>query len=423
VTPQWPVPNEGELSDGVERVTDTPPGQGGRWRRWRRLAVGAVAALVALVVVGHVGGGWYFASVLNDRALSAERRREALVPHYSVEVRAVTAGTVSLRKLGDERLARNGRFGLVWDGGWGIIGDVLQEDSDGTVVRQFEHVGGEALQAGAPAALDPAVYAGDPLVGLGIDFKHILFDGEPGEFPAWFVPGTSSTWFILVHGNGMTPRDGLRILPTPVSAGLPTLVVTYRGSEGAPKAPDDRLTYGKQEWHDLEAAVQYALDHGARSVVLEGMSMGGAVVVAFLLESPLASRASGVILDAPMLDLARTVEHQAANESVPLVGLPPPGSLVRVVEWLARVRFGVDWGYTNYLSRAKELATPILLIHGTRDDSVPLATSMDLARLRPDLVRDFYTVEGAGHLEAWNLDPGEYERRLRAFLGAVVPAE
>jgi pimeloyl-ACP methyl ester carboxylesterase len=221
----------------------------------------------------------------------------------------------------------------------------------------------------------------------------------------------------------MTRRDGLRILPAVADAGLPILVPTYRNDEGAPASSHGRLTYGKEEWRDLEAAVQYTLDHGAEAVVLEGMSMGGSVVAAFLLESELADRVAGVIFDAPVLDFERSVEHQAAAERVPLVGLPIPPTIVTVAEWLTDIRFGIDWTYTHYLDRADELSAPMLLIHGGDDDDVPVGLTHDLERTRPDIVRDVYIPDSAGHTEAWNVDPAEYERRVIGFLEALAVVE
>lgn len=86
-------------------------------------------------------------------------------------------------------------------------------------------------------------------------------------------------------------------------------------------------------------------------------------------------------------------------------------------------RFGVDWQAAGFLDRVDELDTPILLIHGTDDDTVPIATSDELARRRPDLVTEYFVVEGAGHVEAWNVDTEGYERRLRVFVEAVTPGE
>jgi len=68
-------------------------------------------------------------------------------------------------------------------------------------------------------------------------------------------------------------------------------------------------SYGRDEWEDLEGAVRYALDHGARRIVLAGYSMGGAISLAFMRHSALANRIGALILDAPMIDLVPTVAH------------------------------------------------------------------------------------------------------------------
>ena len=376
------------------------------------------AGIAVLFLVFHLAGGWYFSSQIGRRALSTEFRRDSNTPDYNTRVLALAGGTVTLTGPDDERLNRDGVFGVRWEGGWGVLGAISGRTPDGAVTREFTHQAGTGLAPGTLVSVGSQVYPEDPLFGRGIPFEEVDIAGEGGMYPAWFVPGRGSTWFVFVHGNSMARSDALRILPAIAGAGLPVLVPSYRGDPGAPDAPDGRLTYGKREWRDLEAAVRYALDNGAQSVVLEGMSMGGAVVMAFLLESPLAAAVSAVVFDAPLLDFERTVEFQAGNETIPFLGLPLPGTLVETAEWLAARRFGVDWAYTRYLDRARELRQPILLIHGTEDEDVPIATSEELARLRPDLVREFYAVPGAGHVEAWNVNATEYERRVLAFIAA-----
>jgi pimeloyl-ACP methyl ester carboxylesterase len=63
---------------------------------------------------------------------------------------------------------------------------------------------------------------------------------------------------------------------------------------------------------------------------------------------------------------------------------------------------------------------PILLMHGTEDDLIPISTSDDFAALLPRWVT-YFRVPRAGHTQAWNVNPPLYERRLAAFLRRVVP--
>jgi len=178
------------------------------------------------------------------------------------------------------------------------------------------------------------------------------------------------------------------------------------------------LRYGRTEWQDLAAAVQYALGHGARRLLLVGYSMGGAIVASFLERSPLAARVAGAILDSPMTDFGRAVDHGASRQTLPVVGLPVPQSLTEVAKWIAGWRYGVDWRSLDYLDGAAKLQAPILLFQGTADKRVPAATSDELARLARDVT--YIRVAGADHLNSWNLDPARYDRAVQGFVGRVL---
>ena len=60
----------------------------------------------------------------------------------------------------------------------------------------------------------------------------------------------------------------------------------------------------------------------------------------------------------------------------------------------------------------------MLLFHGTEDGRVPIELSEDLAAALPDLVT-FVPVDGAGHVESWNLDRGTYEQALQDLMNEV----
>ena len=164
------------------------------------------------------------------------------------------------------------------------------------------------------------------------------------------------------------------------------------------------------EWHDLHAAVEYALTRmGAGNVILFGHSMGGGIIMNFLYESPLADKVAGVVMDAPVLDFNAPVDLGGRERHL-------PGFIVSSVKWMTTARFGVDWEAMDYLRvRRRNSDAPILLFHGELDPRVPIETSSELARLRPDLVT-FSAYEAAGHVESWNVDNDRYEGELREFL-------
>lgn len=393
-----------------------------RWwprRVVRRFAVIFVVPVVVLVLLFYIGGGWFFSGQLYNDALSGEKRRAALVPEYDLTVLAAESDTVTLQ-VGDDppsALTTGERWGLRWDRGWGQVAEIVGS-TETEVIRRFRQVSGRPLEAGSAASLTSWVYHDDPKTGLDLEYRDITFGGELGDYPAWFVEGTDDTWVIIVHGNGMTRLDGLRILEITEKAGHPTLLITFRNDPGAPEDPSGLLQYGVTEWRDVESAVQFALDRGARDVVLAAYSMGGGSAVNFLYQSPLVDRVTGVILDSPMLDFGRTVDHGASQRTIPGLGIRVPKSLTAVAKSISSLRFGIDWSELNYLDRADQLNTPMLIIHGTEDLVAPIITSEQLANQRPDLVQ-LLSTPGAGHVQSWNFDRVAYTDAVQEFLNEV----
>jgi len=154
-------------------------------------------------------------------------------------------------------------------------------------------------------------------------------------------------------------------------------------------------------------------------VILDGYSMGGGVIMSFMDRSPLASRVSDIVLDAPMLDFSQTVDDNASRETLPVVGLPLPSSLTATAKLLASWRFGVDWSSLDYLDVEPEV--PVLIFHGTDDLTVPISTSKDYAQRHPDEVT-LVSCPGTDHIQCWNVDPSAYSQRIEHFLHSEVGA-
>ena len=388
-----------------------------RRRGLRRLLV-VLLTLAVLAVVLLGGAGWYYSGEIHSGALEVRPGSRAVVPDSVVE--AVRGGEVVLRRTGeqvdDDPLLRPDTYGLVWDGGSAVLSGRPDVRDDGTVVREIEVVDGEPPRPGTATDLRGEVWT-DPRAAYGTAYDEVDVPCAGGSCPAWLVPGDAATWVVAVHGKGAARAESLRGVRPAVEAGLPALFITYRNDHEAPADPSGRYGQGATEWRDLESAVRFALDRGAEDVVLYGASMGGAIVASFLQRSDLADAVRAVVLDAPMLDLAATVDHGAAQRDLPLVGAVP-GFLADTARWIAAVRYDLDWDDVDHLP-ADWLEVPALVFHGTDDDLVPVSTTDELAADRPDLVTAV-RVAGAGHVRAWNADPAAYERRTAAFLACVT---
>ena len=165
--------------------------------------------------------------------------------------------------------------------------------------------------------------------------------------------------------------------------------------------------------------MQFSLGQGATGVIPVGISMGGGIVASFLQHSPLASRAVGVVLDAPMLNLGSAVDYGATQRRLPVVALPIPAPLTDSAQWLAGRRFGVNWPEVDYLRDPAWVRTRTLVLHGDEDTLVPVADSQRLAAVRPELVT-LLRFPVAGHVESWNADRSRYQQAVRGFLATVA---
>jgi alpha-beta hydrolase superfamily lysophospholipase len=251
-------------------------------------------------------------------------------------------------------------------------------------------------------------------VGLGVPYEDITYDSPAGPTPAWFIPGTLSTWVIFTHGRGATPLEGLRIANTVTTLGYPMLLIKYRDDAKAP-VDDGMGNFGAHEWPDLEAAVRYALDKGAKRVVLAGASMGGAITLAFLQNSSLADRVAGAFLDSPASDFGYIVRLGARD-----MGLPDFATSAGM--WLASRRFGIDWTATDYATGAAAYDTPMLIVQGTEDLTVQSLVNEEFAAAAKPGMVTLELFEGAGHVMSWNTDRSRYERLLTDFLAKVAPS-
>lgn len=342
-------------------------------------------------------------------ALSWHFSSQVIVPDHSpwaagVEIVDFSDDRIELER--EEATARPGVYGLVWDGGHAVVGPIVAT-SDETVTRRLSDVRGY-LTADTDAGIDGQAYAGDPGEALGLPYREVAIRGELGPLPAWLVPGRSRTWAIVVHGHNGDRQNGLEVTPGLHRAGLPALLVSYRNDPGVAPSPDGHHHLGLTEWQDVDAAASYALRHGARRLVLVGISMGGAVAGRFMAESPRAGRVDALVLDAPVLDWRETLEFNAAAMGLPELAAVP-------LRWAIGLRIDVDWDALDYESYLEDFDLPILLFHGADDELVPEETSEELAEALPGRVT-YFEVPRADHVQAWNVAPAPYERRLRRFL-------
>jgi uncharacterized protein len=368
--------------------------------------------LIALIVLGYAGVGWY----VSDQIIAGLRVDPPTPIEYDTEVIALEEGRVTLERPDEAALEadRDAVMGLSWDGGYGQIGP-SRSFAGGTEIRDLRVLEGTAPAIGPDRVdVDSFAFPPDP-ARSGISYDTVTYPSPLGELEAWLFPGERDTWIVAVHGGGADRHELLRLVDATAGLGYPTLVVRYRNDPGSPATDDALLLAGQEEWEDVAAAIDLARASGASDVVLAGTSMGGALTLGYLVEGD-ADVVRGVILEAPTADL-REIVRLRSGEALPVGGMLGT-SILAVGRAITSLRTGLDFDTVDYVDRAHELTSPMLLLHGSEDTKVPIEISEALAAARPDLV-EFHAVEGGAHVRAWNEDPQTYTDTLRAFLERI----
>ena len=347
--------------------------------------------------------------------------RRVVIPNKrpaDVEILAVDTGaqTIELTRTRDTELP--GRYGLFTSGTYGYVklGAVLSADST-TVRRKLLTQIEPGARVDRTAAFSGWYYSTPS--ELHLPWQNVLIGSPAGPCPAWLFPGESSTWVIQVHGRGVTRAECLRAVPVLHAAGFPNLVVSYRNDGEAPRSRGGAYALGASEWRDVDAAVSFALRHGAERVILMGWSMGGAVAMQTALNSGNRDRIAGLILESPVIDWRSVLRFQAraAGMRAPLPDLAMSALSVPFTARLSGAENAIPFDSLDMVARAEELKVPLLILHSDDDGFVPADASHALQEARPDLVT-MPAFSGARHTKIWNYDQTGWSDAITGWLAA-----
>jgi alpha-beta hydrolase superfamily lysophospholipase len=385
----------------------------------RRNSPGPGAAAVTAITLGAVA----LAGLAGFAALTVYVARRVVTPTKTrvedLRILGSTESTVTLSKTLDTLLP--GRYGLWFSEGAGHarIGEVL-DVGPRWVTRELFAVDHGDLTTASRGSVAGWFYL-EPSE-LEFPFEDVDIATPIGPAPAWLIPAAKPTnrWLIGVHGRGVRRQECLRAVAVARECGYTSLLVSYRNDGDAPHSDDRRYGLGDTEWVDVDAALSYAIAHGATEVVLMGWSMGGAISLQVATRSANAGFLKGIILESPVVNWIDTINYQTDSLRVP-----------RVVSASARKMISSGWGSTltgqsapidlarlNFVARADELTLPILLLHSADDGFVPPYASRELALLRPDIVTfDEFAV--ARHAKLWNYDPDRFTEDIGSWLNRL----
>ncbi|MGY4857027.1 alpha/beta hydrolase family protein [Cryobacterium sp. AP23] len=378
-------------------------------------------ASTGLVLLGGVAGvaaaaavaAGVLAGVMARRIVTPSTKRSDDTRVYDVDL---DAGTITLQLTPDSALPGDYSFWFAADSGHARLG-AIESSTATSVTRRILNVDFGDLGTAVAGRLGGYSFLGP--WDLGLEYENVTVDTDLGEAPAWLIPPAAPTgrWVIQVHGRGVRRHETLRAVPVFHAAGYTSLLISYRNDGEAPPSADGRFGLGDTEWRDVEAAIDYALRHGATGIVLMGWSMGGAISLQAATRAAHDGRLLGLVLESPVIDWADVVAYQAL-----LLRLPRPvvrGALIVMGRRWGRAVTGlhlpIDFPRLDFVSRANDLSLPILILHSDDDGYVPSAPSRRLAERRPDIVT-LVPFAVARHTKLWNYDPAAWNGSILAWL-------
>ena len=215
--------------------------------------------------------------------------------------------------------------------------------------------------------------------------EHVLTTADGEKVIVWHVPARPGRPVVLYfHGNGDYLAGFFGRFRELISDGTGIVALSFRGYAGSSGQPSEQGLL-------QDAAAAYAFTtarYGAERIVVWGFSLGTGVAVALAAEQPVGK----LILEAPYTSIADVAAAAFPIFPVRLLIRDPLHSDVR----MARVN------------------VPLLVMHGTDDDTIPIRFGERLFGLAHE-PKQFVSFPGGGHAD---LDHFGALGTARQFIGA-----
>jgi fermentation-respiration switch protein FrsA (DUF1100 family) len=223
-----------------------------------------------------------------------------------------------------------------------------------------------------PARFSPAT------VGLKSVEEVVLEAPDGVEIISWYGKARPAQPTILYfHGNGSNLVGRAGRVGEYMAKGRGMMMMSYRGYSGSGGKPTEAHNFA-----DARLAYDWLRAQGvaADDIILYGESLGSGVALKLATEVPV----GGIILDAPFTSIVDVGK--------------------RIYPYLPVRTFLFD-RYDNR-SRIGNIRAPLLIVHGDRDELIPIEMGRELYRKAPE-PKEFAAIAGGGHNDHYLF--GSYE--------------
>ena len=241
----------------------------------------------------------------------------------------------------------------------------------------------------------------------GLPYEEVTFPSrDDTRLTGWFVPaiGTPKGTVIHFHGNAQNMTAHFAYVAWLPAEGFNLFVFDYRGYGKSAGKPDRQGVY-----EDSLAALNYVErrpDIAHDRLIVLGQSLGGANAIVALGSSPRRG-VRAVAIDSAFSSYLGIVRDKLRE--MPLLSW---------FRWpLSYLLIGDRLSPEAYIGRIAP--TPLLLIHGTADGVIPYGQGKRLFE-RAGEPKQFWTIDGGNHTEAFAEPGSPYRRRLVDFFNEAL---
>lgn len=230
----------------------------------------------------------------------------------------------------------------------------------------------------------------------GLDFEDVNFSTQDRVLlHGWFIPHPAArstlVWFHGNAGNIGHRVDNIKLLHDKVRVNV--FIFDYRGYGRSQGQISEEGSY-----LDGEAALEFVSKRFAverNRTILFGRSLGAAVA------TEMANRfeSQGLILESPFVSI-----REMARAVFPFLPIGP----------LLKTRYDVR-------EKIRRIKTPLLVLHGDRDEVVPFAQGKMVFDAAPE-PKTFFTISGAGHNDTYLIGGERYFQQLKMFIDGAASA-
>ena len=247
---------------------------------------------------------------------------------------------------------------------------------------------------GRPAQFD-ALQPGDERYELAVPAEG----GGTDRLAIWWLPhpDPAAPTLLYLHGTFRSLYRNYPKIEALRAAGFAVVAVDYRGwGDSTPIVPSERSIMADAEsaWAEL---VRHQPDPEKR--VIYGHSLGGAVAIDLASRRHRGTDDAALIVESTFTSLADLAGSAA-------------GPIGAIAALLSCERF-------DSAAKIGRVDAPILILHGTRDDTVPVWLGRKLRDAAP-AGTVWVEVPGGGHSRLFEDDPGLYQRTMRTLIAKLA---